>query len=406
MTEHSDVPPTVLSALQATPFPDNITTSGLHTFSASSEKTITFLYTLLETTERVANSVSLHSASAVNDSRTVSLLRQQSAGQHALHLSRTQVTKTIGAAQERRRTDMGVLARVSACSSAAGMQAYHGGTDATAGTLTLGGKVLVLDVTFVPEPTVHVSSAEGRGDGRRLRDALEYLMRLDELAEREGNGGARWFSEVDTLAEELGKITQEEAALLAQFTGRPSVPLDVLLLRGHALALPYLHSPTLCFLVYLSPRAYLSLQRSAPMAPPHQRASFDLPSAHLHSCLGADPPPTGVTRASLNLVPLSQPTPPPTDPLLSHRPSFPLAPTALGTGKYGWVLNFGQGVVMSQSRMLEIARIVEPQDQMPYNSTGPSLSFVTRGWVDMLLNPGGALSSDRYTATYVHIHSL
>jgi hypothetical protein len=86
MTEHSDVPPTVLSALQATPFPDNITTSGLHTFSASSEKTITFLYTLLETTERVANSVSLHSASAVNDSRTVSLLRQQSAGQHALHL--------------------------------------------------------------------------------------------------------------------------------------------------------------------------------------------------------------------------------------------------------------------------------------------------------------------------------
>jgi hypothetical protein len=86
MTENSDVPPTVLSALQATPFPDNITTSGLHTFSASSEKTVTFLYDLLETTERVANSVSLHSAAAVNDSRTVSLLRQQSAGQHALHL--------------------------------------------------------------------------------------------------------------------------------------------------------------------------------------------------------------------------------------------------------------------------------------------------------------------------------
>jgi hypothetical protein len=156
------------------------------------------------------------------------------------------VTKTIAAAQERRRTDMGydiptddssVLARVSACSSAAGMQAYHG-TDSTASTLMLGGKVLLLDVTFVPEPAVHVSyagSAEGRnspsmdaffsrlvsavskgGDGRRLRDALEYLMRLDELAEREGNGGARWFSEVDTLAEELGKITQEEAALLAQ----------------------------------------------------------------------------------------------------------------------------------------------------------------------------------------------
>ena len=133
--------------------------------------------------------------------------------------------------------DSSTLARVSACSSAAGMQAYPG-PEAPAGTLMLGGKVLVLDVALIPEPVVHASyagSAEGRdspamdaffsrlvsgiskgGDGRRLRDALEYLMRLDELAEHEGNGGARWFSEVDALAEELGKFAQEEAAFLAQ----------------------------------------------------------------------------------------------------------------------------------------------------------------------------------------------
>jgi hypothetical protein len=86
MAEGSDIPPTVLSALQATPIPDNIVTSSLHPFSASSEKIVTFLYTLLETTEGVATSVALHSAAAVNDSRTVSLLRQQSAGQHTLHL--------------------------------------------------------------------------------------------------------------------------------------------------------------------------------------------------------------------------------------------------------------------------------------------------------------------------------
>jgi hypothetical protein len=41
-------------------------------------------------------------------------------------------------------------------------------------------------------------------------------MRLDRFAAQEGNAGARWFGEVDALAQELVKITQEEAALLAQ----------------------------------------------------------------------------------------------------------------------------------------------------------------------------------------------
>jgi hypothetical protein len=117
-------------------------------------------------------------------------------------------------------------------------------------TLMLGGQVLVLDVTLAAsaiEPTVkmaYAGSGEGRpspamdaffsrlvrgavkhdghghegssGVGRRLRDALGYLMRLDRLAAQEGNAGARWFGEVDALARELAKITQEEAALLAQ----------------------------------------------------------------------------------------------------------------------------------------------------------------------------------------------
>lgn len=424
--------------------PDNIHISGLHPFSSSSDKTVSFLHSLLDTTARVAHSVTLHSTTAVNDSRTVSLLREQSTGQHLLHLSRTQVARTIGAAQERRRSDTwydgpsdgsSALARISAWSSAVGMQAFP---EAAAGTLVLGGKVLVLDVALIPEPTVHASyagSAEGRdsptmdaffsrlvsgvskgGDGRRLRDALGYLMRLDELAAHEGNGGARWFSEVDALSKELTKFTQAEAAFLAQVTGYSSVPLDVLLLRGHALGLPYLHSPTLCFLVYLSPRAYLSLQRSALATTPTQPPTFDISSTHLYNCLSEDHPPTGVTRATLTLVPLSAlPHAPPSsaDPLLSGRPSFPLAPNAIGfsydfplpagpdAGKYGWVLAFGAGIVMSQSRMLDIARVVQPHEQLSYTGTGPGLSFVTGSWVDMLLNSEGALSSERYTATYV-----
>jgi len=114
-------------------------------------------------------------------------------------------------------------------------------------------------------------------------------------------------------------------------------------------------------------------------------------------------------------MPLPQTSPNPADLLLSSHPSFPLAPAAQGfthnfslpTGpeveKYGWVLTFGQGIIMSQSRMLEIARVVQPQHQLSYSGTGPSLSFVTGSWVDTLLNPEGALMTERYTTTYVHI---
>ncbi len=85
------------------------------------------------------------------------------------------------------------------------------------------------------------------------------------------------------------------------------------------------------------------------------------------------------------------------DPLLSGRPAFPLAPSAISfsydfplpagpdAGKYGWVLSFGAGIVMSQSRMLEVARVVQPHDQLSYTGTGPGLSFMTGSWVDMLV---------------------
>ena len=151
----------------------------------------------------------------------------------------------MAAAKERRRADMGydgpsdyssTLARISAWSSAAGMQTYP---ESAPDTLLLGGEVLVLDVALLPEPTVHASyagsAAEGchcpamdayfsrlvsdvskGGDGRRLREALEYMMRLDKLAKREGDAGARWFDEVVALAKELTRFTQEEVAVLAQ----------------------------------------------------------------------------------------------------------------------------------------------------------------------------------------------
>ncbi|KAH9013577.1 hypothetical protein EDB85DRAFT_2158086 [Lactarius pseudohatsudake] len=416
--------------------PDIIQTSGLHSFSSSSDKTIAFLHSLLDITARVAHSVTLHSTTAVSDSRTVSLLREQSTGQHLLHLSRIQVAKTISAAQERRRSDTwydgpsddsSTLARISAWSSAVGMQAFP---EAAAGTLVLGGKVLVLDVALIPEPTVHASyagSAEGRdsptmdaffsrlvsgvskgGDGRRLRDALGYLMRLDELAAHEGNGGARWFSEVDALAKELAKFTQAEAAFLAHPWSQAKIRASE---RAHALML----NPTGLRDLRLFLSTFFYSVRSSDYIPTDTAPYIRYPIHPPLYCLSEDHPPIGVTRATLTLVPLSAlPHTPPcsADPLLSGRPSFPLAPNAIGfsydfplpagpdAGKYGWVLGFGAGIVISQSRMLEIARVVQPQE-LSYPGTGPSLSFMTGSWVDTLLNSEGALSSERYTATYV-----
>ncbi|KAH9166265.1 hypothetical protein EDB89DRAFT_2233005 [Lactarius sanguifluus] len=392
-------------------------------------KTIAFLHSLLDITARVAHS---DSTTAANDSRTVSLLREQSTGQHLLHFTPFAYDAPVTVQRRRSDTwydgtsdDSSTLARISASSSAVGIQAFP---EAAAGTLVLGGKVLILDVALIPEPTVHASyagSAEGRdsptmdgffsrlvsgiskgGDGRRPRDALGYLMRLDELAAHEGNGGARWFSEVDALAKELAKFTQAEAAFLAQATRSSSAPLDVLL-RGHALSLPYLHSPTLCFLVYLSPRAYLSLQRGAPAttSPQTRPPTSDIPSTHPYDCLSGHHPPIGVTRATLTLVTIGTSTYSILV-VLRFRPNaigfsydFPL-PTGPDAGKYGWVLGFGARIVISQSRMLEIARAVQPQE-LSYPGPGPNLSFMTGSWVDMLLNSEGALSSERYTATYV-----
>ena len=65
--------------------------------------------------------------------------------------------------------------------------------------------------------------------------------------------------------------------------------------------------------------------------------------------------------------------------------NFPLPTTGTDAGKYGWVLSFGRGIIMSQSRMLEIARVVQPHDQLSYSGTGPNLSFMTGGWADMLV---------------------
>jgi hypothetical protein len=148
----------LMAQLRATPIPSDIAPSSPHYFSFSGQQIVTLPHAL-NITERVVHSVTLYLATFVNDSKTVSLLQQQSAGQHTPHLvndvlytfvihcmsfslslgflwswlpiqSHMQVEKTMAAAEKWRRTDMSynglsnyssTLARISTWSSAVGM---------------------------------------------------------------------------------------------------------------------------------------------------------------------------------------------------------------------------------------------------------------------------------------------
>ena len=103
-------------------------------------------------------------------------------------------------------------------------------------------------------------------------------------------------------------------------------------MRGHTLPLPYLRSPSMSFLVHLSPHAYLTLLRtpqvSTPSIPKSPLPSIDIPFQTLRSRLAAHPPLPGATIATLILATASSLSP--SDSLgmhsLASRPVYVLTP--------------------------------------------------------------------------------
>lgn len=189
------------------------------------------------------------------------------------------------------------------------------------------------------------------------------------------------------------------------------------LTRAHALPLPYLTTPSISFLTYLSPAAYLSILRSSASIPfttrdpSHKLPKVDVPLNHLRSRLASHPRPLGATVASLVLTPSSSVAFLPDSismPTLASRPTFPLlpsgsdidhelphnsdlSPAALSSASQ-WVLDFTEngkyrGVVMSQSRMREIEFIVNPFSGMGHMDNTPMMSFGTGSWLDLLVRP-------------------
>lgn len=203
----------------------------------------------------------------------------------------------------------------------------------------------------------------------------------------------------------------------------PKAPLDIFLLRSHALPLPYLTIPSMSFLTYLSPLAYLSLLHDSKGQGQKETDDFSFPPLdlnvqqlrlHLTSLNNK-----GVTIATLSLEKLSEAHLYPSSmamPNVTTRPTFPLAPavseldhnfpqfgdnfsgavdshdsTNAFSGPYTWVLDFTHGgkrpgVVTSQSRMKEIELVVNPlggTDSL--NGVSEMLSFGTVGWIDLLV---------------------
>ena len=194
--------------------------------------------------------------------------------------------------------------------------------------------------------------------------------------------------------------------------GSAVAPLDVFLMRAHALPLPYLTTPSISFLTYLSPLAYLKLLRTTPSGGPDPSSphlpSLDVSFQHLRSVLTSHPRPPGITVATLVL----SPTPPPAHhadstliSAIDTRSSstlitdikidfiFPAAREvqALQGQQFTWILDFTEGgkypgLVMSQSRMREIEFVINPFNEMGGMDNVPMMpSFGAGSWVDLLV---------------------
>ena len=165
------------------------------------------------------------------------------------------------------------LSRLEAWGASAGMEAFKEEERNGRMTVMLGGKVLVIDVDLAidrtdPEkPTVSVAavktsyaipnvatssttqgsasldgflagrvraflaevqkepreqdSVEAARLGTLCSESLKYLMHLDKLALEEGEGGLRWFSEIDALAQDTERFAVSECQACTLWVDSP-----------------------------------------------------------------------------------------------------------------------------------------------------------------------------------------
>ncbi|KAF8995428.1 hypothetical protein BDQ17DRAFT_1392198 [Cyathus striatus] len=455
-----------------------------HLFTLGTEEYSAQLQDLLQTADQVSHSLQSYLSVSWSNPKLISLLRQhigiantcksQLNVEHIVSLlhARAGILYGENIPFERNAIPEWCVAQLEAWGKLVGMEAFK---DIREGfiTVALGGKVLVVDFDFALDTaqlTVKVASvktsyalsyngvgstsnasgstslnsflaetiqqfcleAQRSEDKRNPEHAasikeniiqqLQYLVMLDNLANRKSSdGGIRWFVDIDQLCPILENFARSEAEVVASTLGVGFAPLDIYLTRSHGLPLPYFLSPSISFLTYLSPSAYINLLRDCNT--PETDTSLpklDVDLSTLRSHLLKQP--KGSIIATLMLIPHSHSQFFPSVmsiPNLNSRPTFPLVPMGSEfehvfphleglsieeSTSYEWVLDFTgggsyPGVVMSQSRMRDIELVVNPLSGMDDLNAVSMMSFGGGSWVDLLLSPGNE-PSERYTALF------
>ncbi|KAJ3850061.1 hypothetical protein EV368DRAFT_46079 [Lentinula lateritia] len=490
------LPETLLSTIQNFKVYDGLPSNVTHPFASSAETSCGILQDIIQASDQLANSLNQYLQADFTNTKLVSLLRQQATLSRSLHLSDLNIQQTLHALKQRSKVSYGedipqdrtalvdwCVTRCEAWGKLVGMETFKDQVGEGTTSFVFGGKVLVVDLelsidrtnplnpiivvskaktsyaisspeattmdgslsldaflkdTFqsffeeVQKPDEHRDPVQAARLGRIILDHFRYLVMLDRLAERKEDGGVRWFVDVDQLCTVVETFAKSEGEAVASSMSTERPPLDILLLRAHTLPLPYLKSPSLSFLTYLSPLAYLSLLRSSSALPPDASTSlpsFDIPLHQLRSSLGISL--KGATIATLTLSPPIESHIFPASmsiPTLTARPTFSLVPrgsdlehvfpqladlpsTALdpadneSSGRNVWFLDFTEGgqypgIVMSQSRMREIELVINPLSSMETLNSVGIMSFGTGSWVDLLINPSSLVSPERYVAIF------
>ncbi|CAE6387799.1 unnamed protein product [Rhizoctonia solani] len=259
----------------------------------------------------------------------------------------------------------------------------------------------------------------------RVMEHVRYIMLLDSQAAQEaknGETGARWFAEVGILSPKVIDLTCQEAARIASQLGAPKAPLDIFLRRAHAFPLINLNSPSISFLIGMTPISYLSLLKAStnhndnPSSDP--QPNIDIPNNLLRRFVAQYPTPPGITTCNLIVVsgnqsnsgPIHQ-TPPrvPYFPLLDV-PSMPSQSHAfpLPSGDSSWVLDFGaKGLVMRRSAMQALVQALGHVGDIDVTLSGMGfmnlgmglMSGENPGWVSMLLQKRSRILTEHLYTT-------
>ncbi|KAI6131631.1 hypothetical protein EDD16DRAFT_870110 [Pisolithus croceorrhizus] len=456
--------------------------SEAHLFSSRSSTISSRLQSIIDTTSQLNYALTqLSTMSPSNQtSKLASLMKQHAAISASIAISRAAVTGLSSADRSVVFPDHAPPSpnRVAEWGRAAGMEAFVDiPRGSSVSTIMLAGKVLVLDIDIegrilvktsfavgnnVPNGTAvapdldaflarevsrwveaakYASSGESSPSmgepavvaadcARTLLGHMRYFVMLDSLAVNEGERGIRWFMEPVVAHQHFMSRAGDQHP-----SGSKVIPLDKLLVQ-RAFPILYLNFPSLSFLVWLSPLAYLHLRSSMPKHVRGATGQADIPLTHMTTSLFKDP--NGATLASLKLVPSSEVL---TVGGLSEGQNdhaFPSSPS------HSWILEFSRspfiynghdGIVMSQTRMQAIQSFLGvdaatdilmsigtpagasvgsglggmgpfgSMSQLNFNNFPASQTtsvenpnLISSSWVDMLLNPTS--SGEHYKSTY------